>query len=157
MTKINWPRLIASILIAQLAGGLGAIATTPNIPTWYATLNKPFFNPPSWLFGPVWTLLFLLMGIAFYLIWTKKKSPWHPSLRWYWIQLVLNTLWSFLFFGAQNPGLALVEIFFLWFAIYQTIKSFSPINRTASLLLYPYLAWVSFATLLNAAIFYLNH
>lgn len=156
MTKNHWPKLIFSILIAQSAGFLGAIATTSNIPTWYATLNKPFFNPPSWLFGPVWTLLFLLMGIAFYLIWIKKKSPWHPSLSWYWIQLILNTLWSFIFFGAHNPGLALVEIFFLWFAIFKTIKAFSSINQTAAKLLYPYLAWVSFATLLNAAIFWLN-
>ena len=149
-------KLAISLLIPQFAGGLGALVTTPNIPTWFATLHKPFFSPPNWLFAPVWTLLFLLMGLSFYLIWLKKKNLGHGIFKWYWVQLILNMFWSFLFFGFQSPFLALLEIFVLWFAIFQTIKSFSKVNQTAGLLLYPYLAWVSFATILNAAIFWLN-
>lgn len=149
-------KLIISLLLPQLVGGLGALATTPNIPTWYATLDKPFFSPPNWLFAPVWTLLFLLMGIAFYLVWTKKKSLGNSIFKWYWIQLILNFFWSFLFFGLKNPLLGLVEILILWYAILQTIKSFAKVNQLASLMLYPYLFWVSFATFLNAAIFWLN-
>ena len=149
-------KLFVSLLIPQLIGGLGALVTTPNISTWYASLNKPFFNPPSWLFGPVWTLLFLAMGIALYQIWTKKKSLLHKSLHWFWAQLLLNLVWSFLFFGLKNPLFSFTEIIFLWFAIYKTIQTFYKINRPSGLILVPYLAWVSFASLLNIAIFWLN-
>ncbi len=147
-TKINWQRLIISIIICEGMGMLGSMATTPKIGNWYSTLNKPFFNPPSWIFAPVWTLLFLLMGISLYLGWEKYKSLTKPVFKWFWIQLVLNTLWSFIFFGMEKPGLALIEIIILWWSIRKTMKNFR--------LLTPYLAWVSFATILNGAIWWLN-
>jgi len=145
MKKINWGKLIIAILIPQIVGGVGALFTTPKIQSWYATLNKPFFSPPNWVFGPVWTILFLMMGISLYLQWGK-------NLKWFWIQLFLNLLWSVIFFGMEKPGWALIEILFLWWAIWQTIKSF---GKTGKLLI-PYLAWVSFATLLNAGVWWLN-
>jgi translocator protein len=156
MKKINGLKLAVSIFLAQAAGGIGAIATTAKIPTWYATLQKPFYNPPNWLFGPVWTILFLLMGVAAYMVWEKKKKWDDKSMRWYWIQLLLNILWSYLFFGMQNPAAGLGEIILLWWAIYQTIKSFNKVSKTAAKLLWPYLGWVSFATLLNLGIWWLN-
>ncbi len=145
MKKINWSKLIISILIPQIIGGAGALFTTPKIQSWYATLNKPFFSPPNWVFGPVWTILFLMMGISLYLRWNK-------NLKWFWVQLFLNLLWSVIFFGMERPDLALIEILFLWWAIWKTIKSFGK----TGVWLYPYLVWVSFATLLNAGIWWIN-
>ena len=148
--------MVIAIVIAQAAGGIGALFTTPKIQTWYATLNKPFFQPPRWLFGPVWTILFLIMGISLYLLWTKKKNMTDQKFQWFWVQLGLNVLWSIIFFGLENPGWALVEILGLWWAIRRTIRDFSGENETAGRLLIPYLAWVSFATLLNAAVWLMN-
>jgi len=150
--KINWKKLIVSLLIPQIVGGAGALFTTPKIQSWYINLNKPFFSPPNWLFGPVWTLLFLMMGIALYIVWNKKKSLGDKTFKWYWIQLFLNLLWSVIFFGLEMPGIALIEILFLWWAIFKTIKSFGETGKW----LVPYLMWVSFATLLNLGIWYLN-
>lgn len=151
-------RIIIAILIAELAGIIGTFFTTPAIPTWYATLLKPELAPPNWIFGPVWTTLFALMGIASYLIWEKG---WHRkdvkiALSFYAFQLALNTLWSAVFFGLQNPGLALVEISLLWISILATILAFYKISRPASYLLIPYILWVSFAMYLNYAIWTLN-
>lgn len=165
--KINWPWsrpkdnyliLLASIALAQLAGGLGTIFTIDAIPTWYAYLHKPFFNPPNWIFGPVWTTLYILMGIAAYLVWRrhqfgkKAQSFWHV----YWAQLILNALWSIIFFGFKQPGLAFIEILAMWYFIVRTIQVGRKIDRWAAYLLYPYLAWVSFASLLNLSIWLLN-
>ena len=147
----NLPRLIFSIGICLLAGGLGIIFTTSAIPTWYATLNKPFFSPPNFVFAPVWTTLYILMGISLYLVWAKG---WVPTI--FWIQLVLNTVWSIIFFGMRNPLLALVDVAILWLAIILTIKAFNKINKLAANLLYPYLVWVSFASILNLFIVMLN-
>ena len=144
-----------SILLTQGAGGIGAIATTPKIGSWYSTLIKPEFSPPNWLFGPVWTLLFLMMGVAFYLVWIEGKRA-RKALVVFGIQLVLNILWSFLFFGAESPGAAAAEIIVLWWAIAITILTFQKISKTAAWLLVPYLLWVSFASILNMAIFQLN-
>ena len=141
--------------MTQGAGGIGAIATMPKITGWYSTLVKPTFNPLNWLFGPVWTLLFLMMGAAFYLVWMEGKRI-HKALMVFGIQLVLNVLWSFLFFGAESPGLAFVEIIVLWIAIAATILTFERVSKAAAWLLIPYLFWVSFASVLNAAIFQLN-
>lgn len=139
-------------MIAQGAGILGSFATMASVKGWYLTdLIKPSFNPPSWVFGPVWTLLFLLMGISLYLVWDKKNN-----LFWFWIQLVLNIFWSYLFFGFRSPDLAFYEIIFLWVAIFITIVKFWKYNKTASILLWPYLAWVSFASFLNYSIMILN-
>lgn len=155
--KINFQKLIISIFAPLLAGFLGSYFTTPNIPTWYAGINKPFFNPPSWIFAPVWTTLYLLMGIAFYLIWNSEKGEEKSkAIKLFLIQLILNSLWSIFFFGLQIPWLAFAEIIILWIFIFLTIKSFTQINKNASYLLYPYLAWVSFASILNFSIAILN-
>lgn len=147
----NLPKLIFSIGLCLGIGVLGSFFTVSSIPDWYATLEKPFFSPPNWLFGPVWTILYIMMGISLYLIWTKKKVP---SI--FWVQLTLNAAWSIIFFGLRNPALALVDIISLWIAIILTIKSFYKLNKLSAYLLYPYIAWVSFAVLLNFFIVLLN-
>lgn len=151
-SKFNPIKLIFCILIAEGAGILGSVATFSSVKTWYLTdLIKPSWNPPSWLFGPVWTFLFFLMGIALYLVWIKKNN-----LFWFWTQLILNILWSFLFFGLHAPMLAFYEIILLWIAILMTIVKFWSYNKKAAILLIPYLAWVSFASFLNFTVARLN-
>lgn len=145
-------RLFVFILMCQGAGLVGSIFTFDSINTWYSTLQKPFFNPPNYIFGPVWTLLYTMMGISLFLVWGKKKA----NLRWFWAQLALNTLWSIVFFGLKNPSAALVVVVFLWISIFKTIISFKKVNKNASYLLYPYLTWVTFASILNLAIMLLN-
>ena len=152
-------KLTFSIGICLGAGIIGSFFTVSAIPTWYATLNKPFFSPPNWIFGPVWTILYILMGYSLYLVWVKRNPS--TSLRTgvptvFWIQLILNTAWSIIFFGMRNPTLAFINIIVLWIAIVLTIKAFSKVDKLAPQLLWPYLAWVSFATFLNLAIVLLN-
>ncbi len=144
-------RFVSAILICQAAGILGSFFTINSVSTWYADINKPFFNPPSFVFGPVWTILYLMMGISLFLAWEKKIN-----LKWFFIQLVLNSLWSIIFFGLQNPLLAFIEIIFLWIAIIFTIKSFWKKARTSAYLLIPYFFWVTFASILNLSIVILN-
>jgi len=154
--KYLFPLLI-SILIALSAGFIGSFFTTPSISTWYAFINKPSFSPPNWLFAPVWTLLYILMGIAAFLIWQKRDNQkTKQALRFYGTQLILNALWSIIFFGMHNPGLAFLEIIFLWIFIFLTLIKFYKINKTAGLLFVPYLAWISFALILNYAVWMLN-
>jgi len=138
-----------------LAGFIGSYFTLPSIGTWYLALNKPFFNPPNFIFGPVWTLLYILIGISLYLVLTKKGKK-EKALKLFTLQLILNVLWSLIFFGFHNPILALVEIVILWISIFVTIKSFLPISKNAAYLLYPYIVWVSFALILNISIVLLN-
>ncbi len=156
--NMNWLSYVFSILIAQGAGGIGAIFTTSKIPTWYAALAKPSWQPPSWVFGPVWTTLYLLMGIAAARIWNYRgrSSLVKGALIVYTVQLILNILWSVVFFGAQSPAGALLLIVALWLAIVATIYQFWRIDHTAALLLVPYLLWVTFASVLNATIWHLN-
>ena len=151
-------KITFSVLACLILGGLSGISTTSAITGWYSTLIKPSFNPPNWIFGPAWTLLYILMGISFALIWNKgiEKKEIKNALGIFVFQLILNLSWSFLFFGMQNPAIAFIDIIVLWFAIILTIKKFLPINRTAAYLLIPYLLWVSFASLLNTSIWYLN-
>ena len=150
-------KLLASIIICQLAGIIGAVFTTPSISGWYAGLNKPFFNPPNWLFGPVWTLLYLLMGIALYVIWNQKDGvETKTALIFFAVQLGLNTLWSIIFFGMRLPSVAFIEILILLLFIILTIVKFFPISKASAYLLIPYLLWVSFASLLNFYIIKLN-
>lgn len=157
MPKIkNLPLLILAILISEGAGILGSIFTVSSIPTWYATLVKPSFSPPNFVFGPVWTTLYALMGISLYLVWISKAKSKKYALKLFFFQLGLNALWSIIFFGLKNPGLAFLEIIVLWIAILLTIKAFSKISKNASYLLYPYIFWVSFATILNFSIWILN-
>ena len=145
------------MLVCFAAAGLGSLATTPQIPGWYAGLEKPFFSPPNWLFGPVWTVLFLAMAVAGWMVWRRRGFSGAPvAFTLFGAQLVLNVLWSVLFFGLQSPGAALIEIVVLWIFILATLLAFSKVSRNASLLLVPYLAWVTFAAVLNLAIWYLN-
>ncbi|MFA6427676.1 MAG: TspO/MBR family protein [Candidatus Magasanikbacteria bacterium] len=150
-------KFIISIVVPLCAGFVGSLFTTPNIPTWYAGIQKPSFSPPNWIFGPVWTTLFILMGIAFFIIWSQKRTKQRDvAMMAYGVQIVLNVLWSVLFFGMQNPGYAFIEIFVLWIAIFANIVLFYRIHKTAGLLLVPYILWVSFASILNGAIYFLN-
>ena len=151
-------KLIFALAIPLLAGGIGSIFTTPAIPTWYADLIKPALNPPAWVFGPVWTTLFVLMGISAFLVWKKglEHKPVKIALGIFIGQLVLNTLWSIIFFGLHSPGEAFVELVILWLAILATIIAFARISRLAVWLLIPYILWVSFAGYLNYSIWQLN-
>ena len=150
--------LIISIALPLLAGFIGSLFTTPSIPTWYAGLLKPALNPPSWIFGPVWTTLFICMGVALFLVLSDdiRKKNVKIALGFSVFQLGLNVLWSYLFFGIHNPGLAFVDIVCLWLSILATLVLFSKISKTAAWLLVPYLAWVSFASYLNYMIWTLN-
>jgi len=153
-------KLIVAIVACEITGAIGSIFTIPNIPTWYANLAKPFFSPPNWVFGPVWTLLFLLMGVAFYIIWENKDKKLlkkrNFAINWFGIQFAFNILWSYLFFGLRNPFLGFVGIIFLWLSIVATIIYFYKIDKKAAYLLVPYLLWVSFASLLNYFVMILN-
>lgn len=139
-------------------GSLGTLFTIPAIPGWYAGLAKPFFSPPNWIFGPVWTILYILMGISAFFIWSKgtKNKKVREALKLFAIQLFLNAIWSPVFFGARNLLLALLIIIAMWIYIVKTIMAFSKLDKNASYLLYPYIAWVSFATILNFSVWLLN-
>jgi tryptophan-rich sensory protein len=154
----NSLKLVVSILICFLAGGIGTVFTSSAIPTWYVYLNKPFFSPPNYLFGPTWTVLYILMGISLYLIWKKgtKNKKVREALIFFAIQLTLNAAWSPIFFGAKNLFVSLIVIIFMWLFIIKTILAFGRINKTASYLLYPYIIWVSFASILNFSVWLLN-
>jgi len=158
VTRLKIIPLVLSIGVCFLAAGIGSRFTTSAIDTWYTTLQKPFFNPPNWIFGPVWTLLYLIMGISLYIVWIAKveKKAKLQGITFFFIQLALNVLWSILFFGLKSPTAALIGIIFLWLAIFLTIRSFLQISKKAGWLLIPYLVWVSFATILNLSIVILN-
>jgi len=151
-------KLIVSITICLFAGFLGSFFTIPAIPTWYATLTKPSFAPPNWLFFPVWTTLFVMMGISLYLVWRRglEGQQVKNALVIFAVQLILNVLWSAAFFGLRSPLSGLIEISILWISIAFTIMIFMKISRTAGLLLIPYIIWVSFAAILNFMIWRLN-
>ncbi len=174
-------KLVISILICEGAGIIGSFFTAPAIKTWYASLEKPVFSPPNWVFAPVWTILFLLMGISLYLVWLKNwnvkapenesvKKAWNPISTKLWLgswkeenavaifvlQMVLNILWSIIFFGLKSPAAAFVEILMLWFAILYTIVNFYRISKLAAYLLIPYIIWVSLAAVLNFSVWWLN-
>ncbi|MBW0160965.1 MAG: tryptophan-rich sensory protein [Sediminibacterium sp.] len=150
-------KLIISIVLCVSLGSVGGLVTVNEIPTWYATLNKPSFNPPNWLFGPVWTTLYVLMGISVYLIWKQPVSTErNKALQLFILQFILNFCWSFIFFGLHATGWALMEMIALWILILLSILHFAKHSKTAAWLLVPYIAWVSFALLLNAAIWRLN-
>ncbi len=149
--------LMLLLVVCLGTGGLGAVATTSEIPTWYAGLVKPSWNPPSWVFGPVWTTLYVLMAIAAWLVWSRAgyRSA-RVALLLFALQLMLNGAWSWIFFGMHRPGWALGEILLLWIALAATLIAFARHSRLAAALLVPYLAWVSFAAILNGMIWRLN-
>lgn len=156
--KVNIIKLIISILIAQLAGIIGSIFTSSSVSTWYQSLIKPDFTPPSWIFAPVWIILYLLMGIALYLIWSKGFKNKHVRIAIYVFitQLILNSLWSFLFFGLKSPLYAFIEIIILWVIILINVILFYRISKISAYLLLPYILWVTFASVLNFTILLLN-
>jgi tryptophan-rich sensory protein len=151
-------KLVICIVVCLAAGAIGSVFTRSAIPTWYATLEKPPFSPPNWLFAPVWTLLYILMGIAAFLVWRKglENRGVRIALIVFLIQLALNALWSVVFFGLESPLYGLIVISILWIAILVTIIKFFRISRVASVLMWPYLLWVTFAAVLNSSIWLLN-
>ena len=149
--------LIVFLVVCFAAAGIGGAVTTPKIGTWYANLVKPSWNPPNWIFGPVWSALYCCMAVAGWLVWRQDgvagaKLP----LALFGVQLALNVLWSFIFFGLENPGLAFVEAILLWAAIAATMMAFWQRSMVAGILFVPYLAWVSFASVLNLTVWRLN-
>lgn len=157
MANFNWVKLVVSVLFTVGIGSLGGIFTISEIPGWYAGLQKPSFNPPNWIFGPVWSMLYLLMGISFYLVWKQPVSTVrNVGLTLFVIQFIFNFFWSILFFNQHLIAAALLEMVFLWIFILLTMIWFAKLSPTASWLLLPYLGWVSFATVLTAAIWKLN-
>lgn len=154
LRKTSW--FLISLLSCYLAAFIGSFFTIDAINTWYNTIQKPSFNPPNWLFGPVWSALYTMMGVSFYLI----NSSYHPLKKTaqylFILQLILNSLWSIIFFNFHTLGLAFAEIIVLWFVILFLILKSKPINKWCSILLVPYLLWVSFATLLSGSIWWLN-
>ncbi len=172
-------KFLISILICEFAGIIGSFFTVSQINTWYSTINKPTFNPPNWIFGPVWTTLFVLMGISLYLVWEKKweaKDKIQPKKAWnklsqkflsgswqkaniiliFYTQLVLNILWSVVFFGAHSLNGAFFVLLMLWFSILFTIVNFYRVSKVAAVLLIPYILWVSFAGILNYFLWLIN-
>lgn len=158
MRRIDLLKLAASLGASYLAAFIGSVFTTPNVPTWYAWLERPFFAPPDWVFAPVWTALFTLMGISAYLVWREGLAD--PKVRAalsiFVLQLAVNASWSAAFFGLRSPPAGLAVIIVLWVLIALNIQKFRAVSRTAAALLLPYLIWVSFAAVLNFAIWRLN-
>ena len=154
LTKIS-----AVVVTCLCVGYFASIITKPNIEAWYQYIEKPFFTPPNWLFAPVWTLLYCMMGVAAGLVWDKidnNREIIKKALIVFGVQLALNAAWSFIFFGLHNPLLGLLEIIVLLLMIYETYTQFTKINKIAGYLLIPYLIWVSYATVLTASIWWLN-
>jgi translocator protein len=150
--------ILVFVVICELAGVIGSVATAPSIPGWFAGLAKPAFNPPNWVFAPVWTILYALMGLAAYLVYEKgpRESKVRRALVVFVLQLVLNVLWSVVFFGAHQILGAVLVIAILWVLILVTILLFSRISKAAAYLLVPYILWVSFAAVLNISLYVLN-
>ena len=157
MRKV-FPKILIAVIVCLGIGFFSSFATQSSIDTWYGSLNKPFFNPPDWIFGPVWTILYILMGIAAGIVWSKGfYHKWVQTALYHFIfQLLFNGLWSIVFFGFQSPGFAFLNILILLVLIILTIKWFKVVSKRAAYLLYPYLLWVSFATVLNFSIWQLN-
>lgn len=156
MWKLNpWLALAGFVGLCLAAGALGGLATAQSVTEWYPTLTKPSWNPPSWVFAPVWTTLYVLMAIAAWMAWRRGPVA-KPALQLFIVQLALNVAWSFIFFGAHNPGLAFAEIIVLWLAIIATARAFWRLSQPAGLLMLPYIAWVSFAAVLNFTVWRLN-
>lgn len=158
MHRIDIIKLAASIAACHLAGFVGGLFTGPAIPSWYVTLRKPPFTPPSWVFGPVWLALYTLMGIALFLVWRGGLSGKEEkvAVTVFFVQLALNAFWSIAFFGFRSPLAGLVVIVLLWVAIMLTDLGFARISAPAAILLLPYMIWVGFAAVLNASIYIMN-
>jgi len=157
MSRPNIIKLIVSLFLPLSVGAVAGMFTSQAVPTWYASLNRPFFSPPNWVFGPVWTSLYILLGISFFLIWKEEASKERDlAIKVFSIQLFLNFAWSFIFFYFNLIGAALIEIILLWISIALMIYLFYKIKPVAAYMNIPYLLWVSFATILNAGYYFLN-
>lgn len=156
--KFSAAKLGISIVITEGAGAIGSLFTFEAIPTWYAGLNKSPITPPNWFFAPIWLTLYFLMGIALYLVWTSGLPRKEKSLPYalFFIQLAMNVLWSLIFFGLHLILFGAIEIVFLWFFIVATVIEFRSVSRTSAYVLFPYLSWVTIATILNISILWLN-
>jgi tryptophan-rich sensory protein len=150
-------KLMLCLAIPLLVGSIAGFATTPNIKEWYQYLQKPVFSPPNWIFGPMWTLLYIIMGVGLYLIWESEKNELRTrALKVFFIQLAFNFAWSFIFFEFRLTGVAFFEIILVWISVLAMIITFYPVNKKAALLQIPYILWVTFASALNGAVWYLN-
>jgi benzodiazapine receptor len=154
----SFPKLAVAVLFCIIAGSLGSLVTITGPGSWYASLQKPFFTPPGWVFAPVWITLFILMGIALYLVWEsgRDRHDVQAALAVFGVQFILNILWSFLFFGIRSPILGFADIILLWVMIAVTIAAFYRVKKSAAFLLIPYIAWVSIAMALNGAVYFMN-
>lgn len=154
----NTAKLILAIAIPLAVGFTSGFFTITGVGSWYQTIQRPSWNPPNWIFGPVWTTLYVMMGIALYLIWKADTSSnlKNYAILLFALQLILNFFWSFIFFNQQQPGWAFAEILVLWVLILLTIFAFAKVNKSAAWLLVPYISWVSFASILNYAIWRMN-
>jgi benzodiazapine receptor len=155
MLRNKWAVLALLILICLVVGTLGGLSSTTAIEDWYRTIAKPSWTPPDAVFGPVWTVLYIMMAVAAWLVWRTGDQV-RPALILFFVQLALNLAWTLLFFAARSPGLALIEVVFLWLGVLFTMLAFFARSRVAGWLFVPYLAWVSFAAVLNAAIWMMN-
>lgn len=157
MIKNKYFSLVFFILTCYFAAYVGSIATFSSVNNWYMTINKPIFSPPNWIFGPVWTTLYTLMGISMWLV-NLKRNEFNTKKQtfYFFIQLLFNSLWSFLFFYLKNPLYGLIDIIILWVLILLTITSFWQVSKKAAILLIPYILWVSFAGFLNYMIWKIN-
>jgi tryptophan-rich sensory protein len=158
---LDWNKviiLIVSIVACFIAGGIGSLFTFKAIPTWYPGLRKPPYTPPNWAFGPVWTTLYLLMGISVFIVWQQGLETSSTILGFvlFWIQLLINALWSLIFFGLKSKGGGVVTIVILWFLILATIITFFRVSSWSGALLVPYIVWVSIASYLNIGVWVLN-
>lgn len=154
----SYVKLLIAIAIPVLVGGISGFFTVSGVESWYQTIQKPSWNPPNWVFGPVWTTLYVMMGIALWRVWKEDTSRELKMIAFilFGVQLILNFLWSFVFFKLEQPGFAFLEILFMWVAILATIFAFAQVNKTAAWLLVPYISWVSFAAILNFTIWRMN-
>ncbi|MCB1225659.1 MAG: tryptophan-rich sensory protein [Verrucomicrobiales bacterium] len=154
-----WQKIVLCVILIEVLGSLGAVITTSQIPGWYVNLSRPPGVPPNWVFGPVWTVLYALMGTALARVWHRPAAAEmkRPAYRWFGLQMLLNVAWTPVFFGLHQLGVALVIIVAMWIAIWITLRKFYSIDSMAGWLLLPYLAWTTYATYLNARFFWLNH
>jgi tryptophan-rich sensory protein len=158
MNKTDLGRLLLAVALCQAAGIFGSVFTASSIPTWYATLQKPSFSPPNWIFGPVWVTLYTLMGLSLFLVWKRSAGnrEVRTSMKIFGAHLLLNALWSFLFFGLRSPAAGFLGITAVLATLLVVVTRFRRVSRNAALILLPYVAWVSFATILNLSIWLLN-
>ncbi len=157
MSKPKYPALAGFLVASVAAAAIGGAATATSVGTWYRALNKPTWNPPDWIFGPVWTLLYVLMAIAAWRVWRGSDvASGRRTLVWFGGQLALNALWSILFFGLRQPGWAFAEVLVFWVLLCALLRRFWRADRFAGVLWFPYVAWVSFAAVLNGTVWWLN-